>query len=355
MSVNGTIYFASELKSLRSINAEPQELPAGKMFSSKTGTSDFQPFRPEIPNFKTPAKAKNVLRKLLFKATEERVLKGDVDGVALSGGLDSSIIASLALELNPDIHFFTVGTRNSPDIYNAEAMSSYLGAKKRQHILTVNKTQIENAVHRAIWYLESFEQDCVCGCIANFFLSQCAAEYANCCLCGEGADELFSGYRIFKEMSDAQRRQYDRSILLTSYNTSLRRLDRGWLSHSVNYRAPFLDPHILAFSSSIPPEWKIHGRGKIEKWILREAFKENIPDAIVHREKDPFSSGSGIDALIDSIAQKYVSSEEFAKRNKTPFGFRLRSPKELWFYDIFKSLFPKEMFEKQAEKWNPFE
>ncbi|MDY6845052.1 MAG: asparagine synthase-related protein, partial [Thermodesulfobacteriota bacterium] len=328
---------------------------AGKIFSSQTGTENFPMFVPEVPTFNTPEEAREILRDLLIKATADRMSDGAVKGSALSGGLDSSIIAVIANQIDPTIPFFTVGIEGSLDIKNAQLMADYLDARDRIHIHIISEKEIEKAVPDAIWYLESFEEDCISGCIANFFASHLASQHTKCTLSGEGADELFGGYHLLKEIENGKERKAMMDKLVNiAYNTALRRLDRGWLSCSVNYRTPFLDSRVIALSQQIPVEWKIHGPTQVEKWILREAFRDMLPPEIADRRKLRFSAGTRVDDIMDTIASKHISQEEYEAHRTTKSGYQLNSPKELWYYKIFKDLFPDDTFEKQVDRWDPF-
>ncbi len=349
------IYFASELKSLIPIVKTVYELPPGKIFSSKSGVNDFSMFRPEIPIFGNFKKAKKILRNLLFQAVKKRLNDEAVGGVALSGGLDSSIVAAIALEIDPKQHLFTIGLENSPDVKIAGYMAEQIGVQNRHHIYTITENEIEQSVQKAVWYLESFDEDCISGFIANMFASHLVSQFSKCCICGEGADELFGGYHLLKDIKelDKCKTMMDKLINI-AYNTSLRRLDRGWLCNSINYRTPFLDSSIITFSRMIPIEWKIHGSQQTEKWILRETFRDMLPQEVADRKKLRFSGGTKVDDIIDKIALKHTSHEEFENNRITSTNYRLNSPKELWYYKIFKDYFQEDSFEKQVVRWDPF-
>ncbi len=352
---NETIYFASELKALIPLVDNACELPPGKVFSSQTGIRNFSMYTPDIPSCESTKKAQEKVKELLYDATFRRMNDHAVGGVALSGGLDSSIIAAIALEIDPQVNLFTIGLKDSPDMEMARIVAKHLGAQHRHLFFEFKEEEIESIVRNAVWYLESFEEDCISGCIANMFASRLAGGFTNCCLCGEGSDELFGGYHLLKDIKDIKERQKMMDKLVNiAYNTGLRRLDRGWLCNSVDYRTPFLDSYIIAFSKSIPIEWKIHGTEQTEKWILREAFRDRLPQVIIDRKKLRFAGGSSVDDSMDAIASKYVSKEEFKKNNTTVTGYNLNSPKELWYYKIFKEFFPADNYEKQVVRWDPF-
>ena len=138
-----------------------------------------------------------------------------------------------------------------------------------------------------------------------------------------------------------------------AYNTALRRLDRGWLANGVVYRTPYLDPRVVAFSQKIPMAWKIHGDSQVEKFILREAFRDMLPEKIANREKLRFAMGTGMDDVMDELVAVYIHPDEIKQRSKAAYGLPFASFKELYYYDEFLQLFPPA-YEKQTIRWDPF-
>ncbi|MGC9529866.1 MAG: asparagine synthase-related protein [Candidatus Bipolaricaulaceae bacterium] len=174
-------------------------------------------------------------------------------------------------------------------------------------------------------------------------------------LVGEGADELFGGYfRELRQVPAEEREQVAQRLVEIAYNTALRRLDRGWLANSVNYRAPFLDGSVVALSEAIPFDLKVHGAEEsVEKWILREAFRDLLPKEIAGRPKLRFSRGSGVDDLMTELTAGKVSEQELAKHPRSSGGIPFNSPKELLYYRSFRKDFPPG-YERLTVRWDPF-
>ncbi len=92
----------------------------------------------------------------------------------------------------------------------------------------------------------------------------------------------------------------------------------------------------------------------IEKHILREAFRDLLPEAIYRREKLRFSAGTGTDDLMDGVADDDGNAGDFADAARTtPEGYSLSSPKERWYYTLFKQKFPDPCFERLVGRWDP--
>lgn len=353
---DGVLYFASEMKALiEYIRFDIAELPPGHIYSTKDGLKPFSPFVADIPALGDIKETAQTVRKLLIDAVEKR-MKG-VNGVALSGGLDSSIIAAVAKQFNPDLHLFTVTVDSAPgpDLKNAELMAKFLGLE--HHIYRITDEDIAGLIPEAIWYLESFDEDCISGILSNYYASRLAKEYTDAVLVGEGADELFGGYRMVLKSpnvkDDAHRVQLAQKLLDISYNTALRRLDRGWQANGVIYETPFLDAKVVDFSQIIPMDWKIYGEKQVEKYILREAFRDMLPEQIANREKLRFAMGTGMDDVMDAVCSNVVNPDELKARPNAAYGLPFATFKEIYYYDEFLRLFPPA-YEKQTIRWDPF-
>jgi asparagine synthase (glutamine-hydrolysing) len=353
---NSTFYFGTEMKALKEhVQFNIEELPPGHIYSSKKGLLPFEAFSPDVPETTDFKEAVKTLRELVIEAVRRRM--DDADAVSLSGGLDSSIVATIAKEFNPNIRLFTgtVQKAHAPDMENAKLMADFLGLE--HHIYEITDDDIINFLPQAVWYLESFDEDCISGTIANYFVSKMVKEYSSAALVGEGADELFGGYRLVlknpKVKSDEQRQRLAKKLLDIAYNTALRRLDRSWMANAVVYKTPFLDTRVVAFSRNIPMAWKIHGEKQIEKYILREAFRDMLPEKIVNREKLRFSMGTGMDDVMDDVVSNIIDPEELKHRPKAAYGLPFASFKELYYYDEFLQVFPPS-YEQQTVRWDPF-
>jgi len=352
---DGKIYFASECKALARTVTTVQELSPATVFSLKAGVQSYLPVHPSVSVPNTVEEAKLEMRRLLFRATERRLADGAVGGVLLSGGLDSSIIAAMAHELRRDLKAFTVGIEGAADLENAACMADHLGIEHRVQLF--GPEDIKQLVPTAVYALESFDEDCVSGAIANLVASELAFKETNCILSGEGGDELNGGYLLLKDLpNDESRRRCMERLIEVAYNTALQRLDRAMMYNSINYRTPFLDAEVAAFCLQMPVRWKVRPNGDgrlVEKWLLREAFRDMLPEPIYRREKLRFSGGTGTDPAIESISDEIIARQELTDETRdTPSGYHLNSPKELHYYRIFQQHFPP-CFESLVGRWDP--
>ncbi len=354
----GEFYFASEAKALKGFAPYVQELPPGHYYSTLEGCRPFAEVPVELPPWSGLEEAQRVVREVIFKAVEDALFQGngEIGGVALSGGLDSSIILAIACRYNPELKAFTATLADHPgeDLQYARLLAAELGVE--HHVYEITLEDIKAIIPKAVWYLESFDEDCIAGFIANYYTARLAAGHVNGVLVGEGADELFGGYfRELQDIADAEEKEkVARKLVDIAYNTALRRLDRGWMSNSIEYYAPFLHPAVVALSNLLPLEFKVHGEKKaVEKWILREAFRDILPREIADRPKMRFSRGVGVDDQLERVIPDNIGEKELKQTPASSSGISLQSPKELYFYRLFQEQFPSA-YEELTARWDPF-
>lgn len=118
-------------------------------------------------------------------------------GTFLSGGVDSSIIATIASKKNPNIKSFTVG-------FDVEGYDEISVAKRTSEELKIENTHIKigekdyiNAIKDVVYKFDDPVADP--SAIGLYFLSKEASKHVKVVLSGEGSDELFGGYNIYKE------------------------------------------------------------------------------------------------------------------------------------------------------------
>jgi asparagine synthase (glutamine-hydrolysing) len=349
----GVFYFSSEIQGFPHHVGEIHEFPPGTWYHSEYGFNAYY----EIPKVKpdTDCNEKTLvteIRKTLGKSVEKHLLSDVPVGVFLSGGLDSSIIAALAAKHLSSLHSFTTGTPKSPDLEAAEEMSKHLGTIHHVYELTVE--DIADHLPIIIARLESFDQDLVRASVPCYFTSMLASQYVKVILTGEGADELFAGYSYYKEIDKPETLARELRMSLNGlHDVGLQRIDRMTSSHSLEGRSPFLDSKMINLGQRIPPEVKLKGTPPMEKWILRKAFENELPDSIVWRKKEQFDEGSGVIGLLKGIAQKTFPGDSWKKfRDERP-RVRLRSAEECFYYRIFERVFEQpEAVANMVARWS---
>ncbi len=363
---DGAMYFSSEMKALADECVEFDQFPPGSFYTPETGFQRyFEPtwFEPETA---VQPRDLKLLRDALVNATEKRLMSDVPLGVLLSGGLDSSLISSIAKRLTEnsgtELHSFSVGLDpNAPDIKAAREVAKFIGTTHHEIYYTVEEG-IE-LIKTIIWHLEMYDVTTIRASIPMYFLSKAIAERGiKVVLSGEGADEIFGGYLYFHNAPSAEEFQKETVRRVRRLATAdCLRADKSTMANGLEARVPFLDKDFLDVAMSIMPEHKRPNRnaGVIEKEILRAAFddKENpyLPDSVLWRQKEQFGDGVGyswIDGLIAHCATQ-VSDEDLANATER-FPYNTPDTKEAYFYrSVFEEIFPQQQAAKSVLKWIP--
>lgn len=308
--------FASELKAFDGIGVETVEaIPPGGLLDSLHGPRRW---------YRTPHGAaeaeegidEEAIWRELRLVLEEAVRKwmvADVEvGSFLSGGLDSSIIAALAMQATSRrLKTFSVGTAGSPDLVAARRVAEHIGSEHYERVFTAE--EVATILPHVIYHLESADIDLVRSAVPTHFAAKLARRHVKAVLTGEGADELFAGYTYHHAYVDRPRELADELTrsLGTMHNINLQRVDRITMAESLEARTPFLDRELIDFAQSIPASLKLRRTGPgtldstgptTEKWILRKACEDLLPHDLVWRKKAQFDEGSGtVEALANAL------------------------------------------------------
>lgn len=295
-----SIAFASELKALPSDAGSVIELPPGAWFRSDVGLQRYYSVPESSPADQPCATLRESLRDVIGRAVEKRLMSDVPLGTFLSGGLDSSIITALVRQHVHRLHTVAVGMEGTPDLEAARSVARHLETIHHECVFTAD--EVLEALPAIIFHLESFDVDLVRSAIPCYFASRLASEHMKVVLTGEGADELFAGYRYHRSLHRPNRLQDElvRSVAAL-HNMNLQRVDRMTMAHSIEGRVPFLDVDVIELALRIPTDLKLRGAPPVEKWILRKAFEDMLPGNIVWREKTQFDEGSGTADLVSKL------------------------------------------------------
>jgi len=292
------------------------------------------------------------IRMKLIKSVEKRLMC-DVDyGVLLSGGLDSSLVASIIsrLEKKP-INTYTIGIKDAPDIINAEKVAKYINSKHTTLLFTPEEG-IE-AIYDIIYYLETYDVTTIRASTPMYLLTKkIKKDNIKMILSGEGSDELYGGYLYFKNAPSEK--DFENEILERVKNlryADCLRAHKSCMANAIECRVPFLDKDFVNYTLTIPTKYK---QTKDEKKILRDSFKGFLPDEILYRVKEQFSDGVGY-SWISSLKEyinKSITDEEF-KRDCLLYDINRPTTKEALFYrNIYTKLF-KDFNSDQVKCWIP--
>ncbi len=305
------IVFASELKALSGRAGNVREFPPGTYFHSGTGFHKYRDIPKAEPEERSVEDWCRVIRETLERSVGKRLMSDVPLGAFLSGGLDSSIIAAIARAHMSELHTFSVGLEGSADLEAARRVAEHIDSIHHEYVLSLD--EIKRTLPDIVFSLESFDQDLVRSAVPCHFVSRLASAHVKVILTGEGADELFGGYAYHKDFDDTMplHEELYRSVA-SLHNINLQRVDRLTMAHAIEGRVPFLDLDMIELGQRIPAKLKIYtdSKGKrVEKWVLRKAFEDLLPQEIVWREKQQFDEGSGTSDVLADISKDFMDPE----------------------------------------------
>ena len=359
---DGSVWIASELKAMARDCPSLEQFKPGHCWRSDT--KDFvEWYKPEWRALEglpaTPCDYAR-LREAFEKAVERRMMSDVPWGVLLSGGLDSSLVASVAQRFLKKkvaagagqwmsaLHSFSVGLVGSPDLAAAAKAAAHIGTIHHPYTFTLQEGL--DAVAEVVHHLETYDVTTIRAATPMFLMARkIKAMGVKMVLSGEGADEILAGYLYFHKAPDAGELFAElKDKVKQLYIYDCLRANKSTMAWGVEARVPFLDADFLDVAMSIDPKEKMIDvkSGRIEKYILRKAFDvpedPYLPKEILWRQKEQFSDGVGygwIDALRDH-AEAHVSDHQFSV---APHRFAYNTPrtKEAYYYrQIFDSLYP---------------
>ena len=358
-SKDDTVYFASELKALAGITDDLHEFPAGHYMDRSLRPRPFAelPAQPPQPQEQDVGRMVARVRELIRHSVRTRVDFRVPTASLLSGGMDSSVIsyeANLWLRehtgRNETLRTYAIGMGDGTDIHNARLMARFLGTGHKE--LIVELEEVLEAIPEVIYYLESFDPSLVRSSVSNFLISRYAARDGyELLLSGEGGDEVFCGYLYLKDYPPEKLFEEQMRCLGFLHSNASLRLDRMNQSHSVKVVAPLISGELLNYAMTIPPECKQRPEGdtKVEKWIFRKAYEDDLPETITNRLKQEFSQGSGAAGLLPTHFEKVISDQEL-KEAQASYPV-VRSKEELHYFRLFTEHFGDGDAAKTVGQW----
>ncbi|MDY4832497.1 MAG: asparagine synthase B [Treponema sp.] len=373
----GRYYVASELKALEGECQTIEEFPNGHYFYSKDEKPvrwykrDWENFdavknNPRATDDKGEIINPSVIEKVrngLESAVKQQLMSDVPYGVLLSGGLDSSIIAAITQKFSkkriesdskeaawwPQLHSFAIGLESSPDLIAAQKAADYIGTVHHEVHFTIQEAL--DALPDVIYHIETYDITTVRASTPMYLLARVIKSMGiKMVLSGEGSDELFGGYLYFHKAPDAK--EFHEELVRKMSKLHLYdclRANKSLMAWGVEGRVPFLDKEFIDIAMSLNPSDKMNirlpnGKQRMEKWILRKAFEDMLPEEICWRQKEQFSDGVGynwIDTL-KKMTEEKVSDAEFARRENR---FPVNPPKtkeEYYYREIYSKLFPSD-------------
>ncbi|XP_030081845.1 asparagine synthetase [glutamine-hydrolyzing] 2-like [Drosophila hydei] len=369
----GNIWVASEMKCLTACCKQvetftPGEARFGRVGAMRRWRHFEQPWMQELPTLPCDL---SLLRSTLENAVRTH-LHCDVHfGALLSGGVDSSLIASIATkimrETNPSYRLktFSVGLRDAPDFEAARQVAKFIDSDHTELVFEIEDAL--DGIRDIVYHLETYDVTTVrCSLPMLLMARYIKSTGIKMILSGEGADEIFGGYLYFHKAPNYK--QFHEELVKRVQQLHLSdclRANKVSMAKGVELRVPFLDTEFVNYVMNIRPQDKIPGplnqfkdeqKSRLEKFVLRAAFAEDyLPDAVLWRQKEQFSDGVGYEWInsIRRVATSHVEDAEFALAAER-FPHNTPTTKEAYYYrSIFEQLFPGDAAARTVVRWVP--
>ena len=295
---------ASELKSITnsefSLVNNIRQFPPGHycdlgQHTDKTFTKYYDYIYPTVPD-NDPINIMSNIKRLLFKATEKRLLSDRKIGCLLSGGLDSSLIAGILCKFYKpsELSTFSVGLEGSEDLKYAKVVADYLGTD--HHEVVVTEEEMLSTLEEDIAMIESYDTTTIRASTPMYILSKYIRDNTDVVVIfsGEGSDESSGSYMYFHNAPNAAEFKTETVRLMEDLcYFDVLRCDKSTAGAGLEVRVPFLDKEFLQYYLSIKPELKMPKTFEIEKYLLRKAFEDDqlIPADVLWRKKEGMSDG----------------------------------------------------------------
>ncbi|MDB9887061.1 asparagine synthase B [Polaribacter sp.] len=357
---NGTFYVASELKALEGVCTKIELFPPGHYMSSKDGQfvkwyhREWRDYEVVKENQTSIAEVKKALEDAVH-----RQLMSDVPyGVLLSGGLDSSVTSAIAKKYAqkriesddkseawyPQLHSFSVGLEGSPDLAAAKKVADHIGTIHHEIKFTIQEGL--DAIKDVIYNIETYDITTIRSSTPMYLMARVIKSMGiKMVLSGEGADEIFGGYLYFHKAPNAEEFHEETVRKLEKLHMyDCLRANKSLMAWGIEGRVPFLDKEFIDVAMRLNPKDKMINGERMEKWIIRKAFEDLLPESVAWRQKEQFSDGVGYDWIdtLKEVVDKEVTDEQLANAK---FRFPIQTPQnkeEFYYRAIFEGHFPSD-------------
>ena len=292
--------FASSKQSLKEVGFDEIEtlMPEHILFN----WNDIAPAQPIYEKVFEGDVAK--IDKMLKLSVSKRIDGLSEVGVIFSGGLDSSYIALLLKEISENIPLkitlYAVGAEGSKDVEAAIYASKFLNLELK--ICEVTEDMLREALPEVVRAIGDDNLMKVGVGLTTYLATKMAAEDGlKVAFSGQGADELFGGYKRYLQSFVDGTLNYDLRVDMSNmYHVNLERDDACSMLNGVELRLPFLDKNLVELVLNIPDNKKIVSmHDDMRKSILRKlAFEEGLDYEIAYRPKKAAQYGTGIDKIL---------------------------------------------------------
>ncbi|MEM3084373.1 MAG: asparagine synthase-related protein [Nitrososphaerales archaeon] len=281
------------------------------------------------------------LRELLIASVQKHLS----NAILLSGGLDSSIIASIAAKFT-NLTGITVAYGDAPDPPYAKIVAERYSIK---HIIkNLIASDMKDAIENVIRIMQTFDpMEIRNTSVIYLSLKELKDNGFSSVMTGDGGDELFGGYNYMQKLDIHElANEFNKLWSTMRFSSLIIGEELG-----INVKTPYLDREFLEFAKQIPIGLKIREKDgtRYGKWILRACFEDYVTADIAWRRKMPLEEGAAVDIYAENlISIGDTDFEEKVKYHLSHDSVRLRNREHLYYYTIYRKYFG-------APKWSKCE
>lgn len=286
----------------------------------------------------------NISQKL-YRSLEESCNECESKLIALSGGLDSSILTHFIKKRKPSSVAVISEDFVSTDLTYCQMISKESNIPLT--IYNVTTSTILEAIENTIKILKNFNDIEIRNNVVMYLAIKWAKNNnEKSIITGDGADELFAGYNFLVNKSENElETEIKRVCSVMHFPTQEIGKALG-----MKIESPFLNQKIIEIANQIPSNLKVKEEKGIRygKWILRKTFEKHIPTQIAWRKKSPMQEGAGTVGLTN-LFESIINEEKFVEKKLTvekEDSVVIRSRESMYYYEIYKKLYGNPRNEK---------
>lgn len=374
-----TLIVASELKQITSairnnvcnpiyndsMPIKPKHFPPGHfmMFDMNTGNHTIERYWSPHENIYYISNSDTItsdnLLETLFRSVYRRVESSQREVCCLlSGGLDSSLIASMVSRIIKEkggkLKTFSIGMKGSEDLHYAKMVADHIQSDHTEVIVT--NDEMFDAIPEVVNAIETYDTTTIRASVGNYLVCKYIRENtdAKVVFNGDGADEVMGGYLYFQAIKENNIHVMERLRLLSEISSyDVLRSDKSIAGNGLEARTPYLDPEFIRMYFLYAQNQHIINdtMPAVEKELIRNALKEHyyeyLPLEVVERRKEAFSDGvsgqqkSWKDDIEDRINERNILSSANIKNLIKQSGNKMTTEQA-----YYKDLFLKQIMNK---------
>jgi asparagine synthase (glutamine-hydrolysing) len=317
---NDNIIISSEIKGLVDITKNIKEFEPGILLSIEFNSLNeiinkhcYEYKTVHLTNFIVSNNYIENIRNSIINSIKRRLVSDKPIVFLLSGGIDSSIICAVAAKiLNYPIKTFCCGMNNGTDLKYAKIVADHIGSIHTEVLF--NYQDGLDIIDKVIYTTETWDTTTIRASVGQYLVCKYISENtdAKVILVGEGPDEVCSSYlfNYYAPTTGYELHSVAKKYVKNIHMYDGRRVDRCISNFGLEARIPLLDTEFIKSYWEIPSEYRHPKYNNIEKWHLRKAFEDLLPQEIIWRKKEAFSDGvSNNEKSWYQIIQDYIETK----------------------------------------------